>query len=629
MDIRILHIEDSAADAWLLSRTLKDDGWGVEATVVTSLPDLLKQIDGPWDIVLADFGLPGFSTTEALGLVREKHPDLPFVVVSGQIGEENAVTLMKAGADDYVSKNYLQRLSPILRRLMEDRRIKEEQRIQRQKNQELENRFRHFFSQNLSGMAMLTTEGEIQEINQALVDLMGLDPLHLPSFWSLFVSSEQALLVRTQLETKESYGPEVVEMLRSDGAHTFLLSTYQLPGTAPLIWANFIDHTEQLSLQEQIFQIKKLESLGQLAGGIAHEFNNILSIIQGHLGLLELDHPPGSPAAPRIEVIKRAASRGASIVNQLLVLARRRPIKKENLRIEELLTDTARLVEDIFPENLVLRVDVSPGLPGILGDRDQLSQAFLNLVINARDSMPDGGTITLAARLFQDGGTSMIRVEVSDEGMGVPPGLVDKIFDPFFTTKAEGKGTGLGLSLVAKVAESHQGRIGVEPRTPRGTIFFILFPAALSFEEDSSASLLQPGRPHQSISLLLVESEADVLTFEKQILENQGYRVAGCLTAAEAWPLLQDDSQAFALVITDLGLPGLKGEDFCRLVRTLPSAPCLVVQSGNFDPGVQERLEALGIRDFLLKPFTATELLKTLQTVLDRIEKRKSTQKGP
>lgn len=622
MEVKFLHIEDSPADAWLLRRTLQEDGWRVDSSVVDSLSELLKRIDEPWDVVLADFGLPGFSTADALDLVRKRHPDLPFVIVSGQIGEENAVALMKAGANDYVSKNYPKRLSPILSRLLEARRTEDEKKIQRQRTRELENRFRQFFNLNLSGMAMLTPEGVILEINQSLLNLLGLDSLSLPSFWSLFASSDQAEKIQTLVSAGEPVGPELVELLKSDGTHAFLLSTFQLPEIAPLIWANLIDHTEEVKLQDQVFQIKKLEGLGHLAAGVAHEFNNVLAIIQGQFALLSRNLAKEESVVRRVEVIEHALRRGASVVKQLLVLARRRPVKKEFIQIDVLLAETCRLVQSIFPENVTLQLEVTPSLPGVFGDRDQLGQALLNLIVNAKDAMPEGGTIRVAALPNNEQSTS-IQVVVSDEGSGIPPELIDKIFDPFFTTKGEGKGTGLGLSLVETVVRSHLGKIEVRSREPKGTSFIVVLPAASALDSKSRNSPVQKPSSHaDGATILLIENERHLLEFEQQVLIEHGFQVVGYPTANEGWELLQTNPAAFSVVITDLGLPGLSGETFCNLVRTLQPEPKLVVQSGNIEPTVLERLRRSGVRQILVKPFSAGELLSSIDSVLQ--EQRKT-----
>jgi len=620
MKVRVLHIEDSAQDAWLLTRTLTQDGWEVESHVLANKADLLRQIERPWDVVLADFGLPGLSTAEALAMVRLRQPDLPFVVVSGQIGEENAVALMKAGANDYVSKNFPHRLSPILDRLLNDRRLKDEQKDLDRRHHELENRFRQFFHHNLSGMTMIAPDGSIREINAALLELLGLSASNLPNFWTLFASPDEAGLVRSRIRNGEPFGPEVVEMLRPDGSRAFVLSTYQVPGETPLIWANFIDHTEQHQLQEQMFQIRKLESLGQLAGGVAHEFNNILAICQGHLALLERELPVGSPGLARVEVLNKATRRGAAVVRQLLLLARRRPIDQELVRIEDLTAETIQMLTGLLPENLTLRSRIEPGLPPLLGDRDQLSQALLNLVINARDVMPSGGTIVLAARRQpEEGRPDWIRLEVSDEGPGVPAEVLDRIFDPFFTTKEEGKGTGLGLSMVAGVAQSHQGQVGVDPRLPHGSAFFLLLPPAQENAHQAPAPLpsKRTAPSFRETRVLLVENEVELSEFEAVVLQGQGYVVTRCRDGEAAWELLSSPGADFDLVLTDLGMPGQGGVALVEQIAGLGLAPTVLVQSGNLEPAAHQRLQDLGCTRFLSKPFGPDELLDAVRAALE------------
>ena len=422
--------------------------------------------------------------------------------------------------------------------------------------------------------------------------------------------------MRIRLEAGRSFGPEIIEMHRADGVQAFLLSTYQLPGATPLIWANFIDHTEQRRFQEQMYQNQKLELLGQLAGGIAHEFNNLLAIFQGHLALLARECPPESPMVSRVHVLERTTQRGTSIVKQLLTLARRRPMNEETFAVDALLAETMKLVSGFFPETLALTVDCEPGLPDLRGDPDQLGQALLNLMINARDAMAEGGNIVLAARRTTSG--SEVRIEVADEGPGVPFELVSKIFDPFFTTKKEGKGTGLGLSLVATVAKAHRGTFGVESRSPRGSLFFIVLPLAPGPEEAKDQDTpFAEDRPPQGSVVLLVENEEDLASFESQMLRHNGYEVVRFSSGEPAWRWLQAGGQAVA-VVTDLGMPGMQGETLCALIRSMEDGPSIVVQSGNLEPEVQTKLEGIGVQEFLIKPFTLPELLTSLQRILAR-----------
>lgn len=622
MVVRLLHIEDNPHDAWLIHRVLKEEGWEVEAQVVSNLDDFLLEIESSWDAVLADFGLPGMSTTDALVEVRRVQPDLPFVVVSGQIGEENAVALMKAGADDYVSKDHPKRLSPVLRRLLAASKSRREQRAKDLKHEELENQFRLFFHQNLSGLAMVSPRGDVLEANQALVDLLQLTPPRLPDFWSLFASKSQALAVRRVLEAGRPFGPTVIEMVCSDGKSAFLLSTFQRKDAQSPIWANFIDHTQQQMLQKQMYQFGKLESLGEIAGGVAHEINNVLAVFLGQLSIMELDTHPGDRLFDRLELLKRATKRGSGIVKQLLALARQQPSRRETFSVDDLLEEVLHLIKGVFSEKFEFVLDAQERLPKLHGDRDQIVQALLNLVINARDAMPVGGRIVLGARSL-DVPVPAVRIEVSDEGTGVPTELQEKIFTPFFTTKEPGKGTGLGLSLVATIAKAHHGGVGIEPRQPQGSTFFLVLPLGGDTPGES-----EPERPDVSVPatslhpstevhLLLVENEEDLSDLEGQFLAELGYRVTLSKGAEEAWRLLQKDEPRIDVLVTDLGLFGMGGEALCGLAFSLPRPPVVIVQSGNLEPEVRVRLESQGVDAFLTKPFLIEELAETLLQALN------------
>jgi PAS domain S-box-containing protein len=389
------------------------------------------------------------------------------------------------------------------------------------------------------------------------------------------------------------------------------------------------DITEQKKLETQLLRAQRLESIGTLASGVAHDLNNILApILMGSAVLRRSKMAPDDEAI--LATIETCAQRGADIVKQVLTFARGAEGERIQIQGALLLKDVAKIAEETFPKKITVRSSFSDPLWCIEGDPTQLHQVLLNLCVNARDAMPAGGTLCLSAENFpvDEHYASMtpgaqagphVRFEVTDTGMGIPPQNMEKIFDPFFTTKELGHGTGLGLSSVLGIVKSHGGFMNVYSEIGRGTTFNVFIPAVVDEREKvAETPNADLPRAHGEL-LLLVDDEKPILQVAHALLEGHGYRVLTAEDATEALALFAMRKEDIKLVLTDLAMPLMDG---VSLIRTLQKMkPDVRVIPSTARGGLKqhlEELESLKVGPCLIKPYNKQKLLKTLQEVLSQ-----------
>ncbi|MGD9612641.1 MAG: PAS domain S-box protein [Kiritimatiellia bacterium] len=386
------------------------------------------------------------------------------------------------------------------------------------------------------------------------------------------------------------------------------------------------DVTERVLRDRQLLRTQRLESVGRLASGIAHDLNNILSPVLMGADLL-LDSVRDSNDRTLLDLIKSSAQRGAAILRQLLMFGRGDDDGHAVLHLEPLIRDMLKIVAETFPKNVSVQSRVAPDLPAILGNVTQLHQMLMNLCINARDAMPAGGRLTLDARPETvDAGLAKtcaapaagphVVLEVADTGTGIPPAVLDKIFDPFFTTKPAGQGTGLGLSTVLGLVRSHRGFIRVDSRPGAGARFRIYLPAAPAEAAATAPESTAPPPRGNGEGILLVDDEASARDVARQILEQHGYRVFTAPSGEAALALYDRDPTQIQLVITDLMMPGMDGAALLRHLRQ--SAPQLkaIAMTGGLSRAEMAQVLETESTELLLKPFGAPLLLETVRRAL-------------
>ena len=417
--------------------------------------------------------------------------------------------------------------------------------------------------------------------------------------------------------------------LKSNDKEVFLqvsLGRIEDPTGTSLI-AILHDATELKSLEAQFVQSQKMQAIGELAGGVAHDFNNLLTAISGHSDLLLLRHDQGDPDYADLIQITQNANRAAALVGQLLAFSRKQTLRPEVLDLREVLADLTHLLNRLVGEKTTLTLVHDPVLKNIRADKRQLEQVLMNLVVNARDAMPNGGDIRietgsqrLLSPLLRDRATvtpgDYITVQVSDKGCGIPQDKLQKVFEPFFTTKRQGEGTGLGLSTAYGIVKQSGGFIFVDSTVGHGTTFTLMFPVYQGTPVAAPKKVL-PSRsapiPREEGVVLLVEDEAPVRAFASRALKLKGYTVIEAGTGEEAMELLKDDSLDVDLFVTDVIMPGMDGPTWVRQARQARPDVRVVFVSGYAEDALDDSADPVRNSIFLPKPFSLTDLLETVQ----------------
>ncbi len=387
------------------------------------------------------------------------------------------------------------------------------------------------------------------------------------------------------------------------------------------------DVTERKKIEQQFLRAQRMESIGTLAGGIAHDLNNLLAPIV--MGVDLLKHFDVSPRSlPVLENMARSAKRGTDLVRQVLTFARGVEGTRLAMQVLPIILEVESIAASTFPKNITIHADIAPDLWLVTADPSQINQVLLNLCVNARDAMPDGGRLDLVAKNVEidaqyaamDHGAipgRYIVVQVTDSGCGMPQSVIDRIFEPFFTTKEVSKGTGLGLSTVIGIVRSHGGFVNVYSELGKGSVFKIYLPALAPGEckivSDPKVDALPRGNGEL---ILVVDDEASILEITRQTLEIFGYKVITAEDGAQAIGLYALDREAIAVVLTDMMMPVMDGPALIAALHRLNPAVIIIAASGLNANGNAVRAATAGVKHFLAKPYSAEAMLRMLNTVL-------------
>ena len=389
------------------------------------------------------------------------------------------------------------------------------------------------------------------------------------------------------------------------------------------------DITEKKRIEGQFLRAQRMESIGTLAGGIAHDLNNILTPIMMSIELLRENVTADDDADKILRTIGTSARRGADIVRQVLSFARGIEGQRVEIQPKHLLKELTQIIRDTFPKDIHLDFFVPEDVWTVLGDPTQVQQVLVNLSVNARDAMPNGGDLTIrienreldehyAAMNLQAKPGRYVEIAVTDTGAGIPPENLEKIFEPFFTTKELNKGTGLGLSTVMAIVKSHNGLINVYSELGRGTVFHVYFPAMDMSTEARKEQLEEASPPRgNGETVLLVDDEASIRTVTGQTLLAFGYHVITASDGAEALALYAKYQEEIALVLTDMRMPVLAGSPMIQALLRINPALKIIAASGLDTTGSLPSYTGAGVQHFLMKPYTAETLLKTIRAALD------------
>jgi two-component system cell cycle sensor histidine kinase/response regulator CckA len=595
--LRLLLVEDNSSDAELILRALATAGFQHSATRVETAADCRAAlVTAQWDLIISDYSLPQFSAMGALGCLHERQLDLPFIVVSGTIDEESAVTILKAGAHDFVTKQNLARLGPAIRRELQDARSRDERRAAQRDLKEQRDMLRLVIDTDPNLIFVKDGMGRFVLANRAVADLYGttVDAMigQREGTWSI-ASDEVARSISADDEVLRSGQPscdegEPITDARTAAVRWFetrrvplVLSdgTLQVLGIGTEITERRLAQEALHVTEEQFRQAQKMEAVGQLAGGIAHDFNNLLTAILGYGQLVLEQLGDASLVAADLREILNAGERARGLTSQLLAFSRTQVLKPQILDLNAIISEVERMLRRVIAEDIRFEIAVDPNLSRVKADPGQVHQVLMNLAINARDAMPRGGTLRITtSNVIASVGEPRLGVSprlqpcvaltVSDTGCGMSPEVRARIFEPFFTTKGPGKGTGLGLSMVYGVVAESGGRISVDGARDRGTTFTIHLPVA---DEAATVPKTAPVA-HRELrgteTILLVEDEQPIRHLVRKVLVRYGYDVLEASDVTHALEIAQRHPAPIHLLLSDIVMPELSGPDLAqRVVR--------------------------------------------------------------
>lgn len=750
--MKILHLEDSSNDAELIGALVREAWPRCDIRRVANGPDFRAALaGGDCNLILSDFAIPGFDGMSALELARRIHPAVPFIFISGTIGEERAIEALRRGAADYVIKDRPGRLVPAIQQAL--RKVEEEAALRRaetalQENRErqrllveqardviftlspagditslnpafevitgwrradwLGRRFYRLIGRNdlpaalrhfqlaRAGEALAAFELKIRKADGGTVDIeltvtpnagggeiMGIgrdvterkralakiheqaeiidkapvavviaDLSHRVTYCNegavaLYGRPRSAMLGRT---ADELFPPQTMKLLAAGREAALTKGTWrgEIPVPGPhgesqtveffmdLIRDDAgqprarlsigVDVTEKRKLESQLQQAERLDSIGMLAGGVAHDLNNALAPI---LMSVELLRPRLTDEKDQrvLNLMLGSAEHGAALVRQLLAFARGEEGERTEVRAGVLVADVRKLLRSSMPQNITLETQCDPAPWPIHADAVQLKQVLINLGLNARDAMPEGGRIEIRAENVivdvrqarahpgAEAGAHLC-LSVRDTGTGIPPAILGRIFDPFFTTKERGKGTGLGLTMTAGIVKGHQGILEVESESGQGTVFRLYFPCRTQGAVAPGPAEAPRGAGE---NLLLIEDDRALRETCQSFLEAAGYRVQTTPDAAAGLRIYESSPGAFAVVITDLMMPGLGGRAVIAAIRQRSPQQAILCISGLLDAAERQALDTLDPPvDSLDKPIAAEHLLVAIRRAVER-----------
>ncbi len=509
--------------------------------------------------------------------------------------------------------------------------------ITERKQQEKQLRLLAKALETTSEMVWITdSSNRIVYINHALEESFGytLDDIHHRHPIAFFSPTQQdrILFELASKKTNQGWSGELT-CRRKDGTEfPALLSTSLIESEEKSI-IGYVgvarDIREYKEIQEQLRQAQKLESVGTLAGGIAHDFNNILAIIMSYDSILARGKYTQEGLQESIRMIRSAVDRGASIVRQLLTVARKSPVEYGPVSINNLILEMVNLLKETFPKVITISARMDTKIPEFVADQSQIEQVILNLCVNARDAMPKGGNLTVSTyltrgdklkkRFPEAAHKEYVQISVTDTGTGIEEDIREKIFEPFYTTKDIGKGTGLGLSVVYGVIQSHKGFIDLESEPGKGTTFHVYLPLIEEQKEhreflESSMGELLGARE----TILVIEDEEALLKFLKNELTAAGYRIILARDGVEGLNTFKAHQNEISVVISDLGLPKMGGWECFLQMKEIDPDVKIIITSGYIDADLQSMMDNGGVQGHVIKPYTTTEILVKIRELLSQ-----------
>lgn len=607
---RLLLVEDNPGDAQLAKIQLSDvPDHAFEIVGAPSLQQAIASIEASAvDGIILDLNLPDSTGIATLRRLRQVVDDVAIVVLSGNESAELRHLAFAEGAYDFISKN-----EPTARLLARSVLYA----LERHRAQSLHRQIQKLVSANPDAVIVVDEANIVRFVNEAAEELFGIEHGRL-------VGEHLGFSIRKD-EAQD------IEIIRNGEVRSAEIRVAEIEWAgSPGRLASIRDVTDQRRLAEQLRQSQKMEAVGLLAGGVAHDFNNLVQVMMGSSELIademlnEADQASPRTAALRdlIEELQQATERARALTTQLLIFSGRRPSDPQTVDLNQAVRDVYSLLRRTLPENIDAVILPSDSAALVLIDPGQLSQVILNLVVNARDALGAGGRIEIAlsnlhrATPFETlppGNYSVMRV--TDNGSGIPQAQLEKIFEPFFTTKDPGKGTGLGLSTCRGIIRQANGEIVVESEEGRGTTFTVFLPCVQEDTAETARGTVSSVQFSGTESILVVEDDPAVSRMITRILQSHRYTIVSASNGEEAMRLLEQQGTHIDLVLSDVVMPQMGGRELAdHIDRARPGTKILLMSGYDQDmvsPAPQEG------RQFLNKPFLPNELLGRIRELLD------------
>ncbi len=500
-----------------------------------------------------------------------------------------------------------------------------------------EQRYADLFENSPDMYHLVNHKGIIIRCNQTEADTLGYTKEEIigQSLLKLY-PPQYGLEAAKNLRRVFEFGEEIKgleeQMVKKDGTVIDVSTNTSIvydESKRPLLIRSVVrDITERKRLEQKILQAQKIDSLGNLAGGVAHDFNNILSSILGSASIMKRKMRERDKWYRYVDMIEIASRRGAALTRQLLTFARKNKVQVRPIDINYIIEETVHMFERSVEKNIVVDVNLTKEFAVINGDEGQVQQALLNIFLNARDAMPNGGTITVESKIVNAGegktppyvepfSGNHVMVSISDTGVGMDRSTQQRIFEPFFTTKEQGKGTGLGLSVVYGVVDSHGGFIHVQSELGVGANFSLFFPRLLDGEnvrKKSRRETLVGGDE----TILVIDDEVSVSEIAKDMLVGLGYKVLVANDGRQALEVHRKNKKGIDLVLLDLNMPKMNGKETLKKLKTLNGSVKILISTGYSDAVLDENFFANQVDGFLQKPYRVEELAKKVREVIDQ-----------
>ena len=628
--VRILYVEDSEDDVAIVLRQLRRMGFDPIYTRVDTPSSMRQALEsGSWDIILSDFTMPRFNGRAALTVRNELARHIPFIAVSGTIGEETAVDAMKNGMNDYVLKGTLARLAPAIRRELIEASVRQ---AQHESEVELAK------TRERLAMAVKATNDVIYDWNMK-TNLVWYSEIATRRFgcpgaevertwWTARVHPSDRARVEAGIadavnERMPTWSSEY-RLQRANEEWAYVLDRsyiqYDTQGHPNRWIGSILDLSDFRPQERQFIQDQKMEAVSQLAGGIAHEYNNILTAIIGYSDLVMGRLSPSDTVYRDVKMIRDAGERAATLTRQVLNFSRRQTTLPIPMNFNLCIGDTSATLQRLLGAHIHLVLILEPELGQVRFDPFQVEQILVNLCANARDAMTQGGTVTIKTSNVELNGEEALSktglrpgphvlLSFTDTGCGMDARVQEHIFEPFFTTKEVGKGTGLGLSSVYGIVKQNSGHVEFESTVGKGSTFRIYLPR-MREERGARQQAVVADHPTGWETVLVVEDDEQILELVSRVLRRQGYNVIEARNGMEALSAIAKHKGTIHLLLTDLVMPTMGGIDLAKRVESSHPETRIVVMSGYNDQDHHGR-------DFMAKPVTPEQLLQKVREALE------------